>query len=206
MSKVEMPNTEKTETPTADNKKGLEGKVVVKKKKNSLLNNVADEFVNEEPNYIKEYILGEVVLPAVKDLIANITKSTIDMLLYGDCRENYGSSSGSRRDYNRPSRDRRDRDRDDDYGSRRRRRNIYNKVEDIVFEKEKDAIYIMNDMRDELHDKGEVSVAYLNELLGERVESVDTDYGWYSLKGMYKEYDRRNDEWHLYFPRPQYLD
>ena len=206
MAKVDIPesivNVEMTpaETKPKELTKVVTGEV---KKKNSLTKSLTSEFVNEEPNYVKDYIVHDILLPAVKVTIAEIISSVTDMFLFGEVRS---SRSDSRTKYARRSNDR-DRDRrrevDDDRGRRYRHKMRYDDFSDIVFESRSDALKVLEEMRDYLYDCPTISVANFYDLVGEDSEFTDNDYGWTDLKNAYVEGVRGG--WIIELPRAKYL-
>jgi hypothetical protein len=170
---------------------------IVKKKKSSA---IASEFVKEEPSYVRDYILGEIILPAVKNTIADIVKNATDLFLFGEVSGN--RSRNDRTGYSRRSRDDRDFDRPRDrrrYSERR-----YDDFSDIVMTSRADATMVLNDLRDQIEDYGYATVANFYELVGEDSGHNDVKYGWESLDRAYVESVRGG--YIIVFPRARYLD
>lgn len=161
----------------------MEGKV---KQKRSLTKSIRDEFVDDEGPSIGEYILFDILVPAIRDMLADIGHSAIDMATGGrGGGRRYSSYSRDRRDsyisYNRFYDDRRGRrDRDDDrYERRRRSRDL----DDLIFESRRDAEDCLERLLDKIEDYGYVSVGYLYDILGETVygDFTKEDWGWEDL-------------------------
>lgn len=170
---------------------------IVKKKKSSV---IANEFVKEEPSYVRDYILGEVILPAVKNTIANIVKNATDLFLFGEVSGN--SSRNDRTGYSRRSRD--DRDYDMPRDRRRYSERRYDDFSDIVMTSRADATMVLNDLRDQIEDYGYATVANFYELVGEDSGHNDVKYGWESLDRAYVVSVRGG--YIIVFPRARYLD
>ena len=77
--------------------KELEGKQPEKKltkvanaklKKKSEIQKIAETFVAEDLNKVKNAVLMDVIVPAVKKVISDIVTNGIDMLLYGEVKHN----------------------------------------------------------------------------------------------------------------------
>ena len=85
MAKVDIPtvNNEEKDYKPKKLEKVVKGEV---KKKSGTGKIISNEFVKEEPSYVRDYILGEVVLPAVKNLIADIINNGVSMFLFGETR------------------------------------------------------------------------------------------------------------------------
>ena len=63
------------------------GKVVkgkVKTKKKSGITKFTDVFISEDVSSVKSYIIGEVLIPAMKKALSDIVTNGIDMILYGE--------------------------------------------------------------------------------------------------------------------------
>ena len=196
MAKVEMPTNEKLENnrPVKLNKI-VKGNV---KKKSTASKTLTNEFVKEEPSYVRDYILGEVVLPAVKNLVADIINNAVSMFLFGETR---GTDKRDRGRYSTSSR------RDNYYDEPRERRyrnNMrYDDFSHIVMESRSDALSVLNDLRDYIEDYGQVQVARFYELVGEDSQGVDNDYGWVNLDRAYVDSVRGG--YIIEFPKARYL-
>jgi hypothetical protein len=204
MAKVEMPtitsNEEKENHKPKKLDKVIKGEVKKKLGTSKILSN---EFVKEEPSYVRDYILGEVVLPAVKNLIADIINNGVSMFLFGETR---APRRGDARDRGRYSqRDRYyQRDEYDEPRERRyRNRMRYDDFSHIILTSRVDAITVLNDMRDYIEDYGSVTVSNLYELVGEDSQGIDNSYGWTNLDRAYIKEVR--DGYIIEFPKAKYL-
>lgn len=154
-------------------------------KKSSVFRRVRDEFIHEDAPTVGNYILYDILLPALRDLVSDIGHGALDAAMGTNTRR-YRSSSRDRDrsyiSYDRyyDDRDRRRRDRDDErYESRRRSREF----DDFVFERRDDAEDVLDRMCDYLERYGDVPVSYFYDLCGETVPGDFTkdDWGWTSL-------------------------
>jgi hypothetical protein len=172
-----------TETSETSERKKIEkitnGKVKTKKK--SEIHKFTDIFLAEDVTNVKDYILGEVLLPAVKKAVSDIVTNGIDMLLYGETRS-HKKEKGSKVSYSKYyDRDRYDRsDRDRDRGSRRVRTGY--DYEDVILETRGEAEDVLGRMEDLLDTYGVVSVADLYDLVGIQGDYTDNKYGWSNLR------------------------
>lgn len=192
--KMEKP-VETTNEPPAKLEKVIKGEVVTKS-----TNKFTNEFVKEEPSYVRDYILGEIILPAVKNTIADIIKNATDLFLFGEV-------SGTRHSDNRTGYSRRARD--DDYERRPRDRNRYNTVRyddfsDIVMSSRADALTVLNDLKDQIEDYGAATVANFYELVGEDSTASDNKWGWPNLDRAYVSSVRGG--FIIEFPKARRLD
>lgn len=203
MAKVDIPtvnNEEKENYKPKKLEKVVKGEV---KKKSGTGKILSNEFVKEEPSYVRDYILGEVVLPAVKNLIADIINNGVSMFLFGETR---ASRRGDTRDRGRYSQRDRGYQRDEyDEPRERRYRNRmrYDDFSDYKLETRRDAIEVLDELRGYIDEYGQVEVARFFELIGEDSQGVDNDYGWVSLDHAYISSVRGG--FIIEFPKARYL-
>lgn len=159
--------------------KVVQGKVKVKKKNE--VRKFADVFVAEDTRNVKDYLLMEVAIPAIKNTIIDLITNGINMLLNGDT----GRSSSSRkrsgdyvsyRDYSSRDRDRRD---SRDSGHRGRF-----DLDDLVFGNRRDAEATLEQMDEMIERYGVATVLDLYESadLGGSAPWTANKYGWTSLR------------------------
>lgn len=78
-----------------------------KTRKKSEAKKLADTFISEDASNVKNYILGDVLIPAIKKAVCDIVTNGIEMLLYGESgrsqRSTVNYSKVSTRRYDRPS-------------------------------------------------------------------------------------------------------
>ena len=191
MSERKMPSVEDfpSNANSAKEDRG-ETKPIVKgnvKRKSSIFKSVRDEFVAEDAQSVGSYLLYDILIPALRDLILDIGHGAIDSALGGDGRS-YRRSSNRRGSsyisYNRyyDDRDRRRRDRDDErYETRRRSRDF----DEFIFDRREDAEDVLDRMCDYLERFDDVPVSYFYDLLGETVpgDFTSDDWGWTNLSG-----------------------
>ena len=153
--------------------KVTKGKVKVKKK--SELHKLADTFISEDVAKVKSYVIGDVLIPAIKKAISDIVTNGIDMILYGETGHSKRSSS-SRISYSKYYDDRRDDRRSSTSASRSR----YD-YDDVIFETRDEAKEVLERM-DELIDLyGVASIADFYDLAGITGNYTDNKYGWTNL-------------------------
>lgn len=184
--------------------KVVSGDVVRKEK--SAGKKFLDRFVENDAETIGSYIVDEIVIPTIKDLLRDVMNNTVDMFLYGE-------SGGSRgRGHNRGSNTRvsysdyyrsgnRDRDRDSE-----RRANVRKSdVDDITFDSRVDAEVVMDALYDSIDQYGSVSVAEFYSVSGVSSTWTDSKYGWYNLNTARVE-STRGGRYIIRLPKPQPLD
>lgn len=161
--------------------KVISGTAKVKKK--SELRKFADNFISEDIDNVKDYLVKDVVVPNIIDLIEDIVVGGIRTLLRGDAgrrdtrdRRSY-SGSPSYVNYTRYSDRRDDRDRGRDNQTRRG----YG-YDDIVVNSRADAEAVIEQMDGILDTYGMVSVADLYDLVGMSSNYTDNNYGWTNIR------------------------
>jgi len=200
------------EMPPKEPPRKLRGKVSTKR---SVLSDVKNEFISEDAPRVGSYILYDVLLPALKDLILDIAHGSIDMAMGGGGR-GYGGygrrgSSISFTPYNRYYYD-------DDRSSRRRYRNS---VDDDIpygrgrgnmdpssytFTDKADAVDLLDYLCDYIDRYGQVPAARFYSEIGEDLACKwnTEDVGWYNL-GSAKVLPAGRGKWYINFPRMRQL-
>ena len=168
--------------------KVVTSQVITKKK--SAFSNFISSFVPSDSGTMKEYILGDVVVPLIKKAISDV----IDALLYpngGSPRDR--KSKVSYRSYY-----------DDRRTNAPRRDYRRTRVEDdiIVIPTRGEAELVLDRMYDILREYGSVSVLDYNDLLGVSSSHTDNDWGWTDLGGTNIVRMRDNSGFELRLPRP----
>lgn len=161
--------------------KVVSGKVVAKKK--SGIRKFADTFINEDIENVKSYVIGEVLIPAMKKALSDIITNATDMLLYTPGERKYKNTSYSRGgvtrvSYDRYSDDRRDR-RDDRMS--RGRINDYD-IDTIVVDNRGEALSVLERLDDLIEAYGIARVADFYDLVGITGSYTDNKYGWTDLR------------------------
>ena len=152
--------------------KVVHGKV---KKKENNMRKLTDIFISEDVTNVKDYIIFDVVVPALKKAVYDLIVGTLDMSLYG------GRGNGNRpkadkvsyRDYNDISRR--------DSGTRTRTSSGYS-YDDIVLETRGEAETVLSRMDEIMEEYNIVRVADLYDLVGETGDYTDNNYGWTNIR------------------------
>lgn len=215
MAERKMPSVE--DYPSAaigENKKEEKPDVIKVRKKRSVWKEVKGEFISEDAPSVGGYILYDILLPALRDLVSDIGHGALDMAMGTDGRR---FRRGKREDrtyisydryWDRESprrRSRWDEEDDDDYRSRRRssRRTPSNEdLDDFVFDTKKQAIKILTEMQDRIEKYDDVSVGFFLDRIGESIpgDFVSEDWGWYNLDNA-KIKPAYGGGWHIIFPK-----
>ena len=173
-------------------------------KEKSLAEKAGDVFLSEDTRTVKNYILWDVLIPAIKNSIADVIIGGIEMALFGSTRGRRSSANGgtSRVNYTSYSRDDRR-----DLGSRRvvsvDRTSRYD-YGNIILDSRGDAEEVISSMEDLIRDYGEATVADLNSLVGITGKFVDNKWGWTDCRDFHVSRSGRG--YILDFNPPMYLD
>lgn len=162
-----------------------------KLKKKSEIQKIAETFVAEDLNKVKNAVLMDVIVPAVKKVISDIVTNGIDMLLYGEVKHNKTTTTskiGYNSMYNSQNQTNTARVARSSY--------IYN---DIILSSRGEAEEVLNQMNEIIGTYGVVSVADLCEIVGVTGEFTDNKYGWSDIRDAYVE--RSKDGYMLKLPR-----
>lgn len=172
--------------------KVVNSNIQVQKKSN--IQKFTDNFVNNDVPKIKSYIVNDVVIPSAKSAVSTIVKNVIDILLYGESRNN-GRLPADRISYN-------------SYYDRPYRTTVTNNsisrtfaYEDVMPLTRADADAVLDRMYEVLDYYGFVRVSDLNQFLGITGEYTDNNFGWTSLNGANK-YSVGINQFKLGLPKP----
>ena len=170
-SKAEL----KDKQPEKKVEKIVTGKVITRKK--SAISKFADELISEDAKNVKSYVLGEVLIPAIKKAISDIVTDGIDMILYGESRRGNKRSTADRVSYKNYY------DRDNQtscsYRSVGSARYSY---DNIVLTSRGEAEDVLARMDELMDTYGLVRVADLYDLVGVTGNPTDNAYGWTNIR------------------------
>jgi hypothetical protein len=196
----------------ADEPKKLEQVTSVEavRRKRGLGRQMRDTFIGGNAKTAAEYMVVEVVVPAIKDTIAEALQAGIDKLIYGDSHKPRRSSSAPPLGYSNVGRV--------NYQSQytapprsnqstmlSRRSRARHNFDEIVIESRQEANEVIDQLFDILSRHGSVPVADLYALTGIKAEHTDYKWGWTDLRGS-KASKLRNGGYLLDLPDPQPLN
>jgi hypothetical protein len=179
------------------------------RKKRSLGRQFKDTFFRGSARDAAEYMVTDVVVPEIRDLLYNAFQSGIDRLIYGE-------RTGPRR---RPSPLASQPLGHVDYASRSRptrasaaqpqrtlssQARAHHDFQDLVIPTKQEAEAVLDRMYDLLSHDGDVRVGHLYALTDVRAEHTDWKWGWTNLRGA-KVVRLRNGDWLLDLPEPEAL-
>ena len=138
---------------------------------------LTDIFISEDVSNVKNYILLDVIVPAVKKAIYDLVVGTLDMSLYG------GRGGGKRPTADKVSyRDYNDISRSDSRSYDRTRTSSGYSYDDIVLETRGEAEAVLSRMDEIMEEYNIVRVADLYDLVGVTGDYTDNNYGWTNIR------------------------
>lgn len=171
-----------------------------KTRKKSGAQKFAGAFLPEDVTSVKSYILRDVVVPGIKNAIADV----VSIMLFGETGRLGGrkAGAGSKVSYNRYYDDRRDDRRD--YGRPRAPGGF--EYDDIVFETRADAELVLDQLEAVINKYGVASVGDLYDLAGITPPRGYTSnkYGWTDIRSA--KVARTRDGYILELPRAAQID
>lgn len=197
-----QPNSHKSKVESDNVTEKKVEKVVtgaVKVKKKSDVRKFADVFISEDISNVKNYILMDVLVPALKKAVSDIVTNGIDMILYGETGKSRRTTNASYVSYNRFS-DRRD----SVSTSGVRRATVGYSYDDITVDTRAEAEEVLSRMGDLIDMYGLVTVADLYDLVGVTGNYTDNKYGWTNIRNA--EPVRVRDGYMLRLPRAMPID
>lgn len=191
---LNTPVKEKNITPV------VSGKVI--KKQRSFGQKLSETFFGDDTRSVGDYILHDVLIPAMKSTLSDMVGGGIEMLLFGERKSSSRSRLFRDRDrsyvpYNKLSR--RDDLEDRRYMSRSARSR--HDFDDIILETRGEAEDVLSHMVDLIEDYGVASVGDYYDLLGIESNFTDNKYGWINVADGYV--DRVRDGYCIRLPRPR---
>lgn len=157
----------------------VSGEVLVQKK--SIGRKFKDIFIEADFKSVVQYVISDVLLPAVRNTIVDASTKGIERMMYGESssRRRFGIGGGPRITYNAPV--------NRGYGGSPLRnappistgpRTMRNTRDDFILSSRDEADLVLERMNDIIETYEVVSVADLNELVGFPSSHVDHKWGW----------------------------
>ncbi len=173
------------------------------RKKKSLGRRFLDIFLAEDVGDVKSYLLYDVLVPAIKENIADAINGAIGMIFFGEVSRrmsgrNNGNKNNSRVNYGgyfNGGNDRRERM----PRSYREETNGRSRADDIVIASRADAEQVLDEMYELLDQYKQVTVADFYDMVGISSEFTDHKFGWTDLRGA--RVTRVRDGYRIELPR-----
>lgn len=189
------------------------GKVIRRKK--PLAKRFAETFIGGEPTGVLNYVMLEVMIPAARDMIADVLTTTIERTLFGDTRSPSRRSSGRLGGYNnrnghvnynrmsQPS----IRDRDETRSISRRSRATHD-FDEIILSSRSEADEVLQRLLDQIAEYEVATLSDLYSLVNITPDFTDEKYGWTNPRDIRDAVVSRlgNERYVLGLPKPELLD
>lgn len=184
----------------------------VSRRRKPLGRRFAETFVQGNPEGVGGYVVFDVLLPALKDMVVDATMTGLERSLYGERvsssrrgsgRQGYGSRyrGGSGRDSSPPWKQEEKRER-----RMSRRGRAMHDFEEIILDSRAEADEVMDRMFHILETYEQVTVGDLYDLTGEDHTASDDRFGWDDLRGAGITRLGRGGGYLLDLPRPIEFD
>lgn len=202
-SKSQKDLDEAAATEEGADRKKLETIVMGQQRKKSVGRRFVSLFAGEDVGNVRDYVLKDVIVPAIKTTISDAVREGIDRMLFGETRRTGRPQMGSgvRTDYRSMSRPADDRRGGRSLSDQARRTHDFN---EIVIDERAKAEEVIDSLMDALRQYGSVSVADLYDLVGITGSFTDDKWGWYDLRGASTR--RVRDGWLLVLPATAVLE
>lgn len=188
----------------SEDKKIVTGEVVRKKK--SLGRKFKDTFVSEDAGSVGDYLVFDVLVPALKDTLYNAVANSVSMFLFGSSRGPM-TDSYSRRDYGAYSRPQKGaktsyRGSESQY---ERRRDVLD-YDEIEFNNIVDANKVCDRLMWRMKEYGVVTLADFYDLVGITPDFTYEKYGWYDFGNVLEPKRMYGGKYYIPLPRPVRID
>lgn len=173
-------NSDRSKKETTQEEKAIVPVVkgAVSTRKKSAARKVADIFIQDDLENVKQYIVTDVIIPGIKDTIMNV----MSMFFYGDTRganHRFNSSPISKVSYRSYF--------DQTPASQTKPRSVKTnsgfEYDELVFETRGDAQLVLDAMEDVIAQYGTVSVFDMYDMSGRIPPHSYKNYGWTSIAG-----------------------
>lgn len=178
----------------------VEGKVTTRKL--PWYKRMVRSMVADDVGSMREWIFAEVIVPSVRNLLADTIKGSTDRVLYGQSRARRGIAGG----VDRPGlRTRYDKMHDPGEPRRMLSRDARARhdFDEVVLETRSEAVEVIEAMIDYIDRYGSVTVANMYDFLGVTGSYADRNYGWTDLRTA--DVRQIRGGWLLDLPRPELL-
>lgn len=193
---------DKEDAPKEKVEKVVTGEVIQRKK--GMGRRIADTFTGEDFGSVRQYVIFDVAVPALKSLISDMVSQGIERTLFGDSRPRGGGGSGARVSYNRMyggGNTRRDESRRPAMSQRGRATHDF---AEIIIGTRAEAETVLDTLIECLDKYDVVTVAELYDAVGITGSFSDDKWGWNDLRQAGVR--RVRDGYLLELPAPMVLD
>jgi hypothetical protein len=178
------------------------------RRKQPLGRKFAQTFFGGDARTATEYMVGHVVIPALKEMIVEAASSGFERLVYGETRPKRGRPTSGPLgyvSYNRQPQTQRPDSRPPQQNRLPRSARARHDFDDIIIPSRQEAEEVIDRMFDLVSKYDSATVADLYELTGLKSDHADVKWGWFSLQGA--SVGRvRGGGYLLDLPEPEFLD
>lgn len=201
MSNIDFPSNSNKDRESIEKRAVVPVTSGAKMREKSAFRKAASAFMNEDAGSVKNFIIFDVVVPAIKTLIVDIVENTVEMI-FGVSSTRNRSTGGNRnvpyasyyKSDNRNNRRNDPADRDSRPDTR-----------DIEFPSRGEAEAALDELVDWIEHYGSVSISTYKELAGITGDFVDEKWGWTNLRTAYVK-RLSGGSYILVMPRPEPID
>ena len=194
---------EKVQPPQREKLKPIVTTSVIQRKK-PLSKRVMETFVGGDARGTMMFVVGDILVPAAKDMLAEALTQGFERMIFGESRNSGRRSSFSApRNYNRMSHNRPPMREDPRELSRRAR--VNHEFDEIILDTRAEAELVIDKLDEQLAEYDVVTVATLYDLVGISSQHTDGKWGWDSMEGARVE-KLRGGGYLLNLPKTQPVD
>lgn len=204
---------QKTPGKAKDVKKIVEGDV--QRRKKPLGKRFSETFLGGDAKGVGQYVMLDVLLPALRDMVSDAISTGIDQVLYGG-RETWGGSSRGRSSsrpssglghvsYNRYSSSPASRPDPRESGMSRRARQTHN-FDEIILDNRAAAEEVIDTLVSLIEEHEEATVGDLYNLVGVEPTFADEKWGWLAHHVRDFGVSRSRGSFILNLPKPEHLE
>jgi hypothetical protein len=176
----------------------VSGRIV--KKNRSLGTRFAETFLGGGADNVGEYVIKDVLVPALKSMMSDMVTGGIEMLLFGD-RQTRGSSRRNKKVISYTNYFQNNAKREE---PRRTRPSRGGRLDDLYVETKRDGDIVLETLDGIMEEFQVVTVADLLDTLELQSDYTDNNYGWTNLAKT--SITRTPDGYKINMPRPESLD
>lgn len=216
-SRVATQAKRETSEVAEDPNRPLEGVVIGKKivnsraikRKKSVGKRLLEMVVGDQVTDVRTFVVQDILVPAVKDMVADMAHGITDILIYRDTRGGRGYRGYSHGyDYSRQYRSSDPLDRKYGYGYSERRRDPRNDgprralkiTDDIIVGSKREAENVLSEMARCIQQYGQVTLSQVYSMVGWDQTYTDNYWGWYDMGSAHTK--RVREGWLLDIPKP----
>lgn len=160
----------------------------VEAKKPSIKSKLADVFLSEERGNVGQYLIFDVLIPAIKDTVCNLGHAALDRSFYGESRRYTNQSrTGSTYNYSsyyKPNYSQPQQNKPSDRYAHMNHEGVF-RFDTIEFGMRAEAQEVLDCLIMRIVDSDYATVADLYDLIGRTADFTMERWGWYNLDTAY---------------------